>query len=174
MMPLACTIAVVTFAACGGSSTTEETTADSLSSVSSTTESTNAASDTSATGSASMKSSYVDLYSGSTVKLEKDEKTGYYLNAETHTPVEYYIDQSTNDTFDRSGRVVNMALIKGSEGKYTVNESKVKIQGDGDLKVKTADGGAKVKIETDGDAKYKDDSVKIKVRDGKVKVKDRN
>jgi hypothetical protein len=52
-----------------------------------------------------------------------------------------------------------------------VDESKIKFQGDGDVKMKSADGETKVKLETNGDGKIKNDSMKVKVKDGEIKVK---
>ncbi len=115
--------------------------------------------------------SYVDLYTGSTVKVSKDEATGSYMNTETRSPVEFYFDPETHDTFDTRGRVVNMSISKGTDGKYMVDESKIKFQGDGDVKMKSADGETKVKLETNGDGKIKNDSMKVKVKDGEIKVK---
>lgn len=116
--------------------------------------------------------SYKDLYTGSTIKVHRDAATGRYVNAETNSVIEYYYDPATSDTFDASGRVVNMALIRGADGKYTVDEAKVKFQSDGDMKMKSADGETKVKLETNGDGKIKNASGKVKVKDGEVEVKE--
>jgi hypothetical protein len=188
IMPLAMGLTIASLTACGGANSSESAT-DSSSATK--TETSTSSSSTDGEGSTSTttitKSSYTDLASGSQFKIEKDPSTGYYVNAETHKPVNFYFDPETSDTFDMKGRVVNMALIHASDGSYTVNEDKVKVQADGDIKIKEEGTDNKMKIETNGDTKvktddykektkgdnykYKDDSTTIKVKDGKVKVK---
>jgi len=116
--------------------------------------------------------SYVDLKSGKTVKLRRDTASKYIVDETTSSPVSYYVNTATSDTFDRSGRVVNNAL-SNANGEWTVDESRIKVktQGDGDLKMKDRDGDTKIKMETDGDGKIKTDSSKIKVKDGEIKEK---
>lgn len=145
-----------------------------------TTDSASTTTETATTNEASGRS-YVNLSTGSSVKIKKDSVSGYAVNEETNEPVSYYIDISTNDTFDRSGRIVNNALIKGADGSYTVDESRVKVktQGDGDVKMKDED--SKVKLDADGnntkvktnDYKMKSDEeeTKIKSDTGKIKMK---
>src|SRR4051812_44750070 len=65
-------------------------------------------------------SSYVDLTSGKKVRLRVDTVTKYIVNEVTNQPISYYIDPSTNDTFDRQGRIVNMALRRSTSGGYSV------------------------------------------------------
>ena len=159
--PFAGAIAFMTMVSCGSGS------GDEISDTTSTTTSTDAT-----TGAASADTkSYVDLSTGSTVKVRRDEQSGKYMNAETNLPIEFYFDPVTHDTFDVTGRVVNMAITKGADGKYIVDETKIKFQSDDDVKMKSADGDTKVKLETDGDGKIKTDTSKIKVKDGEVKVK---
>lgn len=183
-MPLALAMGVC-LASCGGSgnqttsdsTTTTTTSAGTEGSASTSTDaSTGSSSSTAASGSSSRptKEYYMDLSTNKRVKVQRDEASGRYLNSETHQPIDYYYDPETNDTFDVQGRVVNMALTRGAGGKYSVDESKIKVQGDDDLKMKSADGNTKVKLETDGDAKIKTDSSKIKVRDGKITEKKRS
>lgn len=140
--------------------------------------------------------SYVDLRSGKKVKLRVDTVTKYIVNEVTNQPVMYYIDPSTNDTFDRQGRVVNRALIKGSNGDYTVDESLLSagsnnsgsnMNNDGNktnsgsnmsavdsAKSSTSSssktGNFKEKMKDDK-YKYKDDNTKVKVNGDKSKVK---
>jgi hypothetical protein len=117
--------------------------------------------------------SYVDLKSGKQVKLRVDTTTNYVVNVETNEPIYYYIDPSTSDTFDRGGQNVSNALIRGSDGNYTVDESrlKMKMQSDGDIKTKD-EAGNKTKVETDGKIKNKSaDGTKEKLDGDKYKSK---
>ena len=181
-----CVIAIAGLVACGGANNSEESNVDSVSST--TTTSTNGSTESPAGQTVIVETTkYVDLTSGAQVSVKKDEKTGYYVNAETQNQVEYFFDPATNDTFDMHGHLVNMALSKTADGKYITDEAKVKVQGDGDLKIKDDDTDTKIKVDADGetktktngakektdgdDYKYKDDSTKIKVRNGKLKVK---
>ena len=184
LMPMSFAMAVLGFTACGGGNNNNESTADSISATTTTstgTDESTASSGTDNSGTTGSKSSsgpskesYTDLSTGSTFTIEKDPSTGYYRNKQTGKRVQYYFDPATNDTFDYQGRLVNNALTKSSIGVYNLDESKIKIQSDGDVKMKSADGDTKIKMETDGDGKIKTDSTKIKIRDGEVKVKDRN
>ncbi len=80
--------------------------------------------------------SYVDLYTGTPIEVERDAASGNYLNRVSHETVQFYVNTSTSDTFDMKGRVVNNALLRADDGKFTVNEAKVKIDSDGDVKIK--------------------------------------
>ena len=123
---------------------------------------------------------YVDLYTGAPIEIERDETSGNYVNRMNHETVQFYVNTSTSDTFDMKGRMVNNALLRTSEGQYTINEAKVKVDSDGDIKIK--DGDTKIKYDEssgsikvkDGDSKekLKDDKYKKKTEDTKVKVKD--
>ena len=182
---LAFIAAAVSFTACGGGNNGESTT-DSTSTTNTTTSTTGEATTTEtagstdntsgSTGSSSgpTKDSYTDLSSGSTFTIEKDPSTGYYRNKTTGKRVDFYYDPATNDTFDYRGRVVNNAITRSSIGVYSLDEDKIKIQSDGDVKMKSSDGETKVKMETDGDGKIKTDSTKIKIRDGEVKIKNKS
>jgi hypothetical protein len=89
---------------------------------------------------------YIDLNTGETVKLRKDKETGYVLNDATGEPLDLYVNTATRDTFyGRTGTVVNRAVVY-KEGKYELDESKIKWEGK-ELKVKNAHDDGKVKIE---------------------------
>ena len=192
IIPLVCVITIIGLVSCGDGNNSTETNVDS---VSTTTSESNAGS-TSNDGNAAMSSGqrmpsvdrkYIDLTSGSEVTVQKDEKSGYYINSQTRNQVEYFFDPVTQDTFDFHGHLVNMALSRDASGKYITDEAKVKVQGDGDLKIKDDNTDTKIKLDADGEGKtkmngakektegdnykYKDDSTKIKIRDGKLKVK---
>jgi hypothetical protein len=136
------------------------------------------------------KTRYVDLATGQTVSLVKDEKTGLMVNAETGKPVRLYIDTRTHDTiWGPTGKVVNGNIRlrdnggyryiddNGREVEYTYGAGgespKVKTDDDGSYKVKSDDGDYKKKVEKDGDIKIKDGDTKIKIdgKTGKRKVK---
>ena len=179
-MPLVCALGLLSFVACKNEEQTNSTT-DSLS---------NSEVSTTTSGTEMQSGSYVDLYTGSPVEVSKDEQSGKYMNKKTNEPVYFYINTSTNDTFDVLGRIVNNALIKLDDGKYQVDDARVKIDSDGDIKIKEEDGdkikmdasSGNVKVKEDGtkekfkDDKYKmkNDSVKIKIKDDKVKIKTSN
>ncbi len=136
------------------------------------------------------ESEYVDLNTGQKITIEKNDETGYMVNKETGNPVYLYVDVEKRDTFyGRMGKLVNNSISRNDNGmfryagdeeyEYSNNtyskksqveeDSKIKVQEDGDVKMK--DGDTKTKIEKDGDIKIKDDDKKIKIEDGKAKVK---
>lgn len=107
---------------------------------------------------------YLDLNTGDMVKLEKDS-SGIMVNAETHQPVKLYVNTATHDTiYGPTGDVVNNKLAR-RDGRYYYTE-------DEDWKAMNAprpapaaipSGVEKIKVEKDGD-------VKIKTKHGKVKI----
>lgn len=127
--------------------------------------------------------SYVDLSTGKEVKVIADPQTGYAIDSNTRTPVEFYVNTSTGDTLYRTGIIVNNAILKDG-GTWKLNDDmierdgdniKVKTGADGDIKIKNKTTDTKTKIEADGDAKIKTPTSKTKIsEDGKVKTKDRN
>jgi len=107
------------------------------------------------------KSGYYDLNTGKSITLVKDENTGLMLDAETKQPVYIYVNENTKDTFyGATGEVINGQVIKTEDGKYKYEDLKIKVDGDGDYKVK--DGDYKAKIDADGDVKMKDEDDKTK------------
>lgn len=115
------------------------------------------------------KSAYYDLNKGESVELAKDENTGRLVNAETREPIYIYVNKETGDTIlGSTGQVIN-GHVTESDGKYTYAE--VKIDEDGDYKIK--EGDYKEKMEKDGDLKIKDGDSKTKVdgETGEVKHK---
>jgi hypothetical protein len=129
-------------------------------------------------------SRYIDLNSGKSVELKKDDKSGLMVNAETGKPLTLYVDTRTNDTINgKTGKVVNGSIRKADDGRYTYeNESAVRKEssGGGDYKIKYDDGEYKIKkgdykkeVEKDGDITIKDGDTKIKIdgETGERKVK---
>ncbi|WP_276504766.1 hypothetical protein [Terrimonas pollutisoli] len=115
------------------------------------------------------KSAYYDLNTGKSVDLVKDEKTGRLVDAETKEPVYIYVNKETNDTIlGSTGQVINGHVIE-ADGKYTYAE--VKVDKDGEYKIK--EGDYKEKMEKDGDLKIKEGDSKTKVdgETGEVKHK---
>lgn len=171
-------LSVIGFAACNNS--TEETTTSEDSTMM------NTSSDVTASGTP-MQGTYTDLNSGRTVQLARNEQTGYVTDAATGEPVEFYVDMSSMDTFyGRSTAVVNNAIMRDDEGKYKLDDSKVKWD-DNEMKLKGADGSKEkwdgdeykyksadgdTKVKRDGDeSKIKTEGVKIKTEGGETKVK---
>lgn len=119
------------------------------------------------------KSGYYDLNRDESIDLIKDENTGLMVNAETKKPAYIYVNEETNDTiFGATGKVINGNVIKLEDGKYKYEDLKVKLDEDGDFKIK--DGDYKRKVEADGDIKIKDGDKKTKIdgETGEVKHKD--
>lgn len=118
------------------------------------------------------KTGYYDLNDDKPVTLVKDENTGLMVDAETKKPVYIYVNEQTNDTiFGATGKVINGQVVKMEDGKYKYDDLKVKLDGDGEYKIK--DGDYKKKVEADGDIKIKDGDTKKKIdgETGEVKNK---
>ena len=79
------------------------------------------------------ESRYLDLSTGENVELEKDEKTGLMVNAETGEPVKIYVDTRSKDTiWGTTGEVINGYVVRTEDGewKYKGDDYKVKVDGD--------------------------------------------
>jgi hypothetical protein len=166
LLPALAGLTMLTFASCD-SGKTDETTTDSV-----VTETSTTSMETSGS-TIDMNANYMDLSSGKTFTIDRDTVTTYYVNRETREPVLYYVNVATYDTFDRSGRWINGALIKMDDGTYSVDESrlKVKMDEDGDIKIK-GDDGSKIKIDgNEAESKIKTDGSKEKMDGDKYKKK---
>lgn len=118
-------------------------------------------------------SQYIDLNTGKRVDLVKDSVSGIMVNVETREPVTIYYDTKTKDTiWGKTGIVINNKVIKTDDGKYTYDDGDYKEKSDdGDTKIKIGD-DYKMKVEKDGDIKIKDGDTKTKIgEDGEKKVK---
>lgn len=121
--------------------------------------------------------SYVDI-SGKSMKLRVDTVHHYVVEEVTNQPVTFYINPATHDTFDQSGRVVTGALVKGDNGQYSVDESRITSTGD-DMSTGTTTTQSSTTPTTDMSdvdkmkMKSKTDSgtTKVKVKDDKIKIK---
>ena len=102
--------------------------------------------------------SYTNLNTGKIVYIISDPQTGWAIDSITRVPIEFYTNVS-GDTLFQTGLVVNQAVMK-SEGKWMLDETKIKRDGD-QIKIKYED-GSKVKMD--------DDELKIKGEEGKIKV----
>ena len=78
---------------------------------------------------------YINLITGEQVSIVKDTITGIAVDRETQLPVEFYYDPISLDTMYQSGMVVNNLLIREGEGKYQLDDAKIKIEGD-EMKIK--------------------------------------
>lgn len=121
---------------------------------------------------------YRDLNTGESINVWYDAVGMRTLNKKTGALVDFYVNTSTNDTvFGRGKFVVNGYVIQGDDGKWKLNDGKVKVDGD-ELKVKVGDqklkiDGDEIKIKSNGvKAKSEDGEVKVKTKDGKAKYED--
>ncbi len=119
---------------------------------------------------------YVDLKTGQPVDLYYDSKKKKTYSASNDEPVDLYVNVATGDTIYGEGRfVVNNYIVKTEDGKFKLDNKKVKIDGDeikikeGDKKFKIEDGEMKIK---DGDTKLKADADESKMKTEDMKTKD--
>jgi len=116
---------------------------------------------------------YVDLNTGKEIYIIRDDNNGYATDSIAKVPVEFYINADTKDTLYRTGMVVNNLLVE-EDGKWMLDETKVKIDGD---EIKLKDGDAKIKMDgeeskvKDGDYKKKVDGDESKIKNGDYKEK---
>lgn len=134
---------------------------------------------------------YIDLYTGTPVDIYYDTVQFAAINRESREPVDYYIITTMDTVHGMTGLIVNNMLIKTPEGKYKLDEDKIKIEGDvirlvpteGRRVYWTPEGyrvmdwrsdhtmTGEVKQKT-GEVKQKTGDVKKKVTDKKGKIKD--
>jgi len=125
---------------------------------------------------------YADLNTGKSVDVIADPVTGYAIDSKTNKPVYLYVNNK-QDTIFTTGLVVNKKLIRRTDGKYEVDETKVKVDDDKvNLKYEAnettnSDGaeqkikdGDEQKIKT-GDYKKKVDGDEVKIKNGDTKIK---
>ena len=113
------------------------------------------------------KDRYVDLRTGENIELEKDSETGVWVNAETKKPVYMYVDTKKNDTiYGKSGLVINGHIVRSDDNVYWYD-----VDHKEEYKVKSDD--YKMKVEKDGDIKIKDGDKKTKIdgETGEKKIK---
>jgi hypothetical protein len=119
------------------------------------------------------KERYVDLSTGKTIEVEKDDKTGFMVNKETGESLYIYVDTKKSDTiYAKTGKVINGHVILSGDKKYVFDEDeKLKIDESGS--VKYSDGDYKREVEKDGDVKIKNGDKKVKIdgETGERKVK---
>jgi hypothetical protein len=114
---------------------------------------------------------YINLSTGADVYIIRDSISGVAIDSLSRNPVQFYYDPITLDTLFANGLVVNNMLINDGDGKYRLDDTKIKIDGD-EIKIKNGD--SKIKIDGD-DRKIKDENGKIKVDDNEeFKSKDAN
>lgn len=123
-------------------------------------------------------SKYVDLKTGQPVDLYYDSKKKKTYSAINDEPVDLYVNVATGDTIYGEGRfVVNNYIVKTEDGKYKLDNKKVKIDGD---EIKIKEGNKKFKMSADeikikdGDAdrKLKADADEQKMKTEDMKTKD--
>ncbi len=124
------------------------------------------------------KTVYRDLNTGENIELWYDASGIRTLNKKTGSLVDFYINTTTNDTVFGKGRfIVNGYVVKGDDGKWKLDDGKVKVDGD-ELKIKVGDhkfkiDGDEIKLKGNGiKAKSEAGEVKVKSKDGKAKYED--
>ncbi len=119
-------------------------------------------------GCSESKGRYMDLSTGKTIEIEKDDKTGFMVNEATKEPVYIYVDTKKNDTiYGKTGEVINGHVVY-EDNKYVFDgDEKLKLSDE----VKYKDDDYKMKVESDGDVKIKNGDKKVKIDDGERKVK---
>ncbi|MBC7653880.1 MAG: hypothetical protein H7098_05325 [Oligoflexus sp.] len=111
--------------------------------------------------------SYVNLSTGKKIYVIPDPITGVAIDSTTQIPIEFYYNPITLDTIYQNGLTVNHMLINLGNGKYKLDDMKIKIDGD-EIKIKTDTS----KIKIDGtDMKIKSGDQKTKITDDTIKVK---
>ena len=114
---------------------------------------------------------YINLSTGQDVYIISDSISGIAIDSLSRSPIQFYYDPVTLDTLYANGLVVNNMLINDGDGKYRLDDTKIKIDGD---EIKIKNGGSKIKIDGD-DMKIKDPNGKTKVDDNEeFKSKDAN
>lgn len=132
----------------------------------------------------------IDLSTGEEITVYYDTVSWKTINKTSNLPVDYYIVRYGNsalapDTIHGvTGLVVNDLLMLNNDGKWTLNEAKVKWDGE-ELKmkdkygrkvkwengtVKIKDWNSKYKSEKGDDTKYKEEWNKVKWKDDVMKV----
>ena len=114
---------------------------------------------------------YINLSTGQDVYIISDSISGVAIDSLSRSPIQFYYDPITLDTLYANGLIVNNMLINDGDGKYRLDDTKIKIDGD-EIKIKNGD--SKIKIDGD-DMKIKDENGKIKIDDNEeFKSKDAN
>lgn len=72
----------------------------------------------------------VDLNTGTPIDVYYDTEKYITINRVNHQPVDYYIVNNVDTVMGTTGLVVNGMLIRTPEGKYRLDENKVRISGD--------------------------------------------
>jgi hypothetical protein len=123
---------------------------------------------------------YRDVKTGQPIKISVDRTTGTKMNVTTNEPLTRYIFVDNTDwwVYDIEGNRIREAKMENDKVVYK-NEANAwvpwdKIKWDEDGEGKYEDDSTKVKIEKDGDMKIKTKDKKVKVDDGKTTVKDDN
>lgn len=132
----------------------------------------------------------IDLNTGEEVSVFYDTVSWRTINKTSNLPVDYYIIRYGNTTMTPdtvhgvTGLVVNDLITLNGDGKWTLNEAKVKWDGS-ELKmkdkygrkvkweagkVKIKDWNSKYKSEKGDDTKYKEEWNKVKWKDDVMKV----
>jgi len=115
---------------------------------------------------------YLDPSTGDSVQIWMDPGSHRLRNRRNNKDyVTVYVDPVTADTLYGEGYVVNNMVVRMPDGKYKVDSTKVKIEGN---KIKYKDGSSKGKVKVSNDgvkAKEGHHNMKAKVSGDSLKVK---
>ena len=130
---------------------------------------------------------YINLSTGKDVYIISDSLSGVAIDSLSRSPIMFYYNPITLDTLYANGLVVNNMLINDGDGKYRLDDTKIKIDGDeikikngdskikidgNDMKIKDANG--KTKVDDNEEFKTKDADGKVKIDEERIKVKPSN
>ncbi len=116
---------------------------------------------------------YVDLTTGKSIELVKDDNTGLMVHKDSKEPVYIYVDTKSKDTiYGKTGKVINGHVVVDRENKYVFDDD-IKVVEPVSTNDTYKSGDYKVEVEKDGDIKIKDGDKKIKIdgETGERKVK---
>jgi hypothetical protein len=116
------------------------------------------------------KGRYIDLRTGE--RVEKDDQSEVWVNAETREPAYIYVDTRNNDTiYGRTGEIINGQVVLMKDVYCYEMDEEYKVKYDDGYKYKSDD--YKYKVDDDGDIKMKTDEKKVKIdgETGEKKVK---
>lgn len=124
-------------------------------------------------GSLTASAQYVDLATGKSVNLVKNQANGILYNPDSQRPVYLYVNPATSDTFyGRTGARINGNIGKAANGTYYYRGDSGYVYSNGEYRLRTESDNYRKIFDRDGDVILKGENFKKKTEiDGDVKVK---